>query len=94
MYPRQVVTKLAKKLGATISTEGPQTANGEVYTIYVDAPQGKHWIDGHVHCLRIEGRPTRDVHKDDMWIDALQRMRSGLSECDLNDRECADNAFN
>ena len=91
-FPRNVVYQEAERLGAIVTWEDERSAQG-VFTIHVVAPRGTHWSDGAVHALRIEGRPTSAKDRDEMFIDALVRMRCGLEECDLNDTACADHAY-
>jgi hypothetical protein len=89
MFAKNAAYAEAKKFDATLTWD----ELGSIFIIHVSAPVGHHWSDGRVHELRIEGRPTSGKDMDDLFIDAINRMRAGLEECDLNDQACADNAF-
>lgn len=88
-FPKNAAYDLAKRLGASIEWHD----GGRIFTINVSAPRGKHWSDGAVHELRVEGCPTSGLDRDNMFVDVLRRMEVGLEDCDLNDQACADYAF-
>lgn len=73
---RETARQLAADLDATIEFE----RTGSVETIQVDAPVGKRWVDGWVTALCITGRPTLSTHRIEMWQDAIDRMRAGLTD--------------
>lgn len=80
---RRRASRLAVEIGATIDV----STTGSVFTILIDAPDGKRWIDGVCLGLRIEGRPTRLDHRIDMWQDAINRMMCGIEDIPEDNQE-------
>lgn len=74
---RRAAERLARMLGATVTVE----TIGTVYAILIDAPRGQHWIDGTVHALRVDARPTCNADRAELWQTAIDRMRAGLAAC-------------
>lgn len=70
--------RIAATLGATVECG----AVGSLYTIMIDAPLGHAWIDGGCFAMRIEGRGATHQHREEMWQDAIDRMRCGLMEAE------------
>lgn len=80
---------LALLLNARIKVSEQQRS----LTLNIHAPAGKHWHDGAVHVMYIEGNAPTTPERNEVWLDALSRMQCGLEDCDVeHNQDCADNA--
>lgn len=88
MTTRKQARRLAVKLGATI--EGGRTGN--VWGYNIDAPQGYTWSSDYgLHSIVAWCYDGDKVWREEMWADALARMRYGVEPCEIPNCEfCAD----
>lgn len=82
----QKVRALAKRLGVIVEV----THDCGVDEILVNAPDGKHWVEGVVHQL-VYSQRQGPWGMADGWKDIFKRMEHGLEDCDIDgNTDCAD----
>lgn len=67
---------LAQRLGAKVEA-GPE---GHSFVIRVEAPQGRHWIEGYVHEIVAE-QHSGPWSTRPLWADVHSRMLHGTEPC-------------
>lgn len=68
---RQKAQALAKKLGATIDSDGKE--------VNVEAPAGHTWGNSDLH--ELVNSPWGLQTKGDVWREAFERMQAGVKPC-------------